>query len=362
MKTVYPIWLIHLPTSFFNRFGQRGHKTVAFATIISLVGITSYPLVAAAGFFSSPAAAATPRSESLQTLPILQARLSPMLLTNVGGPDPILDEDTLSADVSVYDIGDVVIPERDTISTYVVQPGDTLSEIASQFGVSPNTIRWANNIPARGGISVGQQLVILPITGVRHKVKKGDTLVSIAKKYKADADDIASFNGFDPGEALVPGTDIIVPDGEISVPTPTKPSKSGSFRSPAGSGGSSVSNGYFTRPVPGGILTQGYHDHYHALDISIPGGHATGTPILAAAAGTVIVADSTGYNGGYGEVTIIQHDNGTQTLYAHQSKIFVHVGDHVEQGQKIGAIGSTGHSTGPHLHWEVRGALTPMLY
>ena len=87
-----------------------------------------------------------------------------------------------------------------------------------------------------------------------------------------------------------------------------------------------------------------------------------GAPILAAASGTVIVAKSSGFNGGYGEMIIIQHDNGTQTLYAHLSSVKVSVGQQVNRGDVIGGMGSTGRSTGPHLHFEVRGAITPMLY
>ena len=329
--------------------------------------ITPSPLFA--GFFGSKAQADTPKGETLQNLPILQAHLSPMLLAQVENTDSITDEDSLEAPFFLYDEENIVLPERDAITTYVVQSGDSLSEIADKFDVSVNTIRWANNIPLKGSVKIGQQLVILPVTGLRHKVVKGDTLATIAKKYKSDAEDIASFNGFEVGEKLTAGEYIIVPDGEMNIPTeqikvkPSKNSTSNNGSKPVmTSEDMSVSGSYYSKPVVGGILTQGYHDRYHAIDISLPRGQAIGAPILAAASGTVIVAKSSGFNGGYGEMIIIQHDNGTQTLYAHLSSVNVSVGDTVSRGQVIGGMGSTGRSTGPHLHFEVRGAKTPMLY
>ncbi len=111
--------------------------------------------------------------------------------------------------------------------------------------------------------------------------------------------------------------------------------------------------GYFIDPVPGYRLSQGIHDN-NAVDLAI----GKGTPIHAAAAGRVLLARN-GYNGGFGNVVIISHPNGTETLYAHQSKIATHTGDTVYQGQVIGYVGSTGHSTGPHLHFEVHGARNP---
>lgn len=346
-------------------------KIAGSVIIGSLSAWMIYPSLVSAGWFGSSASAqVTPRVETLQTLPILQANFSPMTRAVADANVPITDDDALSVSFSLYDIEDIIVPDRDTISTYVVQDGDSLSEIADRFGVSSNTIRWANNIPAKTPIKVGQKLVILPITGVRHKVLKGDTLASIAKKYKSDADDIASFNGFEIGEKLTAGDYIIVPDGEMNIPTEqikTKPQKTTSTSLPTPSKPSinndtTVSGSYYSKPVAGGILTQGYHDRYHALDISLPRGQAMGAPILAAASGTVIVAKDSGFNGGYGEMIIIQHDNGTQTLYAHLSSVKVSVGDTVNRGEVVGGMGSTGRSTGPHLHFEVRGAKTPMLY
>lgn len=232
------------------------------------------------------------------------------------------------------------------ISVYVVRRGDTLSEIAEMFGVSTNTIVWANDIK-RGSIKEGQELVILPISGVRHTVKSGDTLKSIATKYKADLGDILSYNDLPSGAKLKAGDVVIIPDGVISV---SQTSLARTSRSQASQGYPTYA-GFYLRPIVGGRKSQGLHGN-NGVDLAAP----TGTPILASAGGKVIVSRAGGYNGGYGLYVVISHTNGTQTLYAHMSKNIVLSGQNVAQGQVIGAVGSTGKSTGPHLHFEIRGA------
>ncbi|PIR82545.1 hypothetical protein COU20_01970 [Candidatus Kaiserbacteria bacterium CG10_big_fil_rev_8_21_14_0_10_59_10] len=247
----------------------------------------------------------------------------------------------------------VVKPKNSTISIYVVREGDTLSGIAELFGVSANTIRWANNIPTSGMIRVGQTLTILPITGVQYTVKKGDTLSSIAKVYGGEAEEIAQFNGLEM-TALAVGSTIIIPDGTLALaPSPApRAARSSTARSSTASAPSSTpaQAGYYIRPLSGGTRTQGIHG-YNAVDIAAP----AGTPIMASAPGDVIVARSSGWNGGYGQYVVVRHGNGTQTLYAHASSVIVGVGQYVVQGQVIGYVGSTGQSTGPHLHFEIRG-------
>ncbi|MGB3921995.1 MAG: peptidoglycan DD-metalloendopeptidase family protein [Minisyncoccia bacterium] len=231
------------------------------------------------------------------------------------------------------------------ISVYVVRKGDTLGEIAEMFGVSRNTIIWANSL--RGStIKEGQELVILPISGVRHIVKSGDTLKSITTKYKADLDDVLSYNGLAADSKLKTGDVIIIPGGIVNAPTTLAQSgSSSSYPTYAG---------YYMRPIVGGKKSQNIHG-YNAVDIAAP----MGTPVFASAAGTVIVSRPSGYNGGYGLYIVVRHDNGTQTLYGHLSKVNVSVGQVVSQGETIGAVGSSGRSTGPHVHFEVRGAKNP---
>ena len=236
----------------------------------------------------------------------------------------------------------------DQISIYVVREGDTLSQIADMFRVSINTIRWANDIAPGESIQPGETLVILPVSGVRHTVKKGDTLASIAKKYGGDVTEVMSYNALASDAEIAVGDVVVVPNGEIVTPK-KKPSSGGK---PTSGGGPSIA-GYFMKPVSG-VRTQGIHG-YNGVDIGAP----AGSPIVAAAGGEVIVSRGAGWNGGYGNYVVIRHGNGTQTLYAHNSQNIVYTGDTVVQGQVIGYVGSTGKSTGAHLHFEVRGAKNP---
>lgn len=233
------------------------------------------------------------------------------------------------------------------ISVYIVRKGDTLSEIAKMFGVSANTIVWANDIKG-GVIKEGQELVILPISGVRHVVKSGDTLKSLATKYKADFNDILLYNGLASDSKIKPGDVVIIPDGVISAAQTSLASGSQTSLSYP------TYVGYYLRPIVGGRKTQGIHGQ-NGIDLAAP----IYTPILASANGKVIVSRTGGYNGGYGTYVVISHANGTQTLYAHMSRNNVSVGQEVTQGQIIGAVGSTGKSTGPHIHFEIRGAKNP---
>jgi len=248
------------------------------------------------------------------------------------------------------------------ISVYVVRPGDSLSQIAEMFGVTANTILWANDIPRGKSIQPGDTLVILPIVGVRHIVKSGDTIASIAKKYGANAEEITSYNQLASATDISVGATLVIPGGEVQSNPVIRTSvaasaKTSSTLSRSGARVGQVSKGCFgwlCDPVPGAIKTQGIHG-YNAVDLGLP----TGSPVLAAAAGQVIVSKSSGWNGGYGQYIVIRHPNGVQTLYSHISRNNVGVGEHVEQGQVIGKSGSTGKSTGPHLHFEVRGGTNP---
>lgn len=239
-------------------------------------------------------------------------------------------------------------PTSDQISIYVVREGDTLSQIAQMFGVSVNTVRWGNDIKG-SVISPGQTLVILPISGVRHTVKKGDTLQSIAKLYKGDLEEIKSYNHISESTSLAVGDVIIIPDGEIVQTTSSSPAPSRTIAVSS----SQAYEGYYIKPVPG-KRTQGIHG-FNAVDLGSP----VGTPIVAAASGKVIISRNSGWNGGYGKYIVIQHSNKTQTLYSHNSENIVFEGAEVVQGQVIGYVGATGKATGPHLHFEIRGAKNP---
>lgn len=260
-----------------------------------------------------------------------------------------------SGDAASTDITKVT-KKKSGISIYTVKEGDSLSEIAEEHGVSSNTILWANDIRDASTIRIGDELIILPVSGVQHKVASGETLQSIAKKYGSDVSDIALYNGIDEGVSLKVGAEIVVPGGAF--PSATKKvtasgvSKKSAGIAPKSSGG--ASSGKFGNPLPGGAITQANHG-YNAVDID----GETGDPIYASAGGTVIIAKGGGgYNGGYGNYIVIEHGGGVQTLYAHMSSLAVSEGT-VTKGEVIGYVGSTGKSTGSHLHFEVRGATNP---
>lgn len=316
------------------------------------------PLTASAGVFSSffdvfihPAEASVqPVAANSQTIALLDGATS----ANARGAAEtvIADQSALLPDSgplgSSADLEEVA-PTSDQISLYTVRKGDTLSGIANMYGVSVNTIIWANELK-NGVISEGQTLVILPITGLRYTIKNGDTVEKLSSRFNATAEDIFSYNGIAFGSKLEVGTEIIIPNGEIPAPVAAPVRKVAV--SLAGSGKSL--SGYYRHPLPTGIKTQGIHGH-NAVDIGAP----IGTPVYAAATGDVILSRSGGWGGGYGNYLVIAHPNGTQTLYAHFSSLAVGMGAHVTQGQVVGYVGSTGLSTGPHLHFEVRGAKNP---
>jgi murein DD-endopeptidase MepM/ murein hydrolase activator NlpD len=241
-----------------------------------------------------------------------------------------------------------IIPDRPRlgIMTYTVQAGDTVQAIAELFGLQPTTIMWADPAieDAPDLLRIGQVVTILPLDGVYHKVVEGDTLESIAEKYEVESDAIAScqYNHLEEsGYAITEGAYLVVPGGEKPYVPKVVTTYSGSV--PEGARGT----GRFQWPVLGSI-TQGYWYGHRAIDI----GAATGSAVLATDGGFVSFAGWTDV--GYGYLIVIDHANGFATYYAHLSSIYVSTGQAVERGQVIGGVGSTGWSTGPHLHFEVR--------
>lgn len=287
-------------------------------------------------------------AEGAQSMPLLAASLAVDDVPAKGGGSIVAYDGVLIPDASgqfAEKSGEQQIVGE--ISTYTVREGDTLSQIATMFGVSGSTILWANDIKNANLIKPGMTLVILPISGVRHTVGKGDTLASIVKKYTGDLNEVLAYNDITEGDLTV-GSIIVIPNGVVPVPvTPKAKPKSGVIASGSGSSG-------FMHPVPGSRRTQGIHG-YNGVDLAAP----VGTPVRAAAAGTVVVSRPSGYNGGYGQYIVIKHANGVQTLYAHLSQNNVGVGESVGAGENIGLVGNTGRSTGPHTHFEVRGAKNP---
>ncbi len=343
--------------------GEQAKKTIfiglkrkapyIFASIIFLTPV----LEVRAGFFSwleyltEDASANTSTVVNSQTMPLLQAVRNPSPSAKGGGEITMIDGRALLAEVGpIGSTADIDDRTNDQISIYVVHKGDTLGGIAKMYDVSVNTIVWGNDLT--GSIKEGQQLIILPISGVRHIVKAGDTIESIAKKYKGDVKEILQFNDLTVTEKLAVGDIVIVPDGELATPKPVvrKPN----LYNPAHDTSGPDYGLFFTKPLAIYNKTQGLHG-FNAVDLAAP----YGSPIYSAAEGTVIIARNSGWNGGYGFYVVIAHANGTQTLYSHASRVIAYEGQYVSRGQVIAYLGSSGKVTGPHLHFEVRGAKNP---
>jgi murein DD-endopeptidase MepM/ murein hydrolase activator NlpD len=234
---------------------------------------------------------------------------------------------------------------RNKVIDYVVEEGDTISGIAQKFDISVATILWSNNLTYYSVIRPGKSIKILPTTGLLHKVKKGESLSTIAKKYKSEVDKILEANKLSSVDQVAIGNNLIIPDGvkpAAVVTTYTKPSSI--FNTPKNVN----TNTRLLWPSSARRITQYYWWRHAAIDIGAP----LGTPIYAAESGTVTTAGWS--RGGYGYYLIVDHGNGMQTLYAHASKLYVKKGEKVSRGQTIMAMGSTGWSTGSHLHFEVR--------
>jgi murein DD-endopeptidase MepM/ murein hydrolase activator NlpD len=249
-----------------------------------------------------------------------------------------------SLDFSDYGIQTQVSQKpRDQVISYTVEKGDTLSTVADKFGISTDTIRWANNLKT-DDLSIGDTLKIPPVTGIVYKVQEGDTIQSIAKKYKTDAQKIVNFpfNDFADLEtfALNVGQTLIVPDGVPPAAAPIAFTAPSFLTAPMGTG-------RFLWPT-NGMITQ-YPIWYHmAYDIANP----SGPGVMAADNGVVVYVGFDRY--GYGNNVIIDHGGGISTLYGHMFEYYVSVGDRVSRGQVIGKMGSSGRSTGTHLHFETR--------
>lgn len=293
----------------------------------------------------------------------------------LGGTIDSTDPNSDNSQYSPSPEGDNSSPENNIMNQkviYEVQDGDTISSIAKDFGVSVNTILWANKLSSGSVIRPGDKLVILPIDGVIYTVKDGDTLSAIADKFKGDPDKIVEFNNLLSADNLVPGQEIIIPDGEMPItlkPRSNNNSNSSPIRRSSYCYGNIPDDNYFTMPTSG--HDWGRRHDCDGVDIS----NVCGTPIRAAADGQVIYESFTPStwrwaNGGYGDNIRILHPNGITTLYGHllYGSAQVDFGDYVKQGQIIAYMGGkpgfagAGNSTGCHLHFEVRGGNNPFAW
>lgn len=287
-----------------------------------------------------------------------------------GGPI-VVDQIVVAPQANPY----TAIPSRERrgVITYTVQAGDTLFGIAAQFGLRPESILWANYDSLEDNphlLKPDMDLAIPPVDGIVYTVAEGDTVESIAEAYKVTPDavyvDGYEWNLLRPGEQPFVGASLIIPGGSRefkawtisaaeNAPKTNSYDSSGAVVARGNIGacgdvaGGLAGTGFFIWPAPKHWVSGNNYTGWHpAIDIAAK----LGDPIYASDNGVVIYA---GWNNwGYGNLVVIDHGNGWQTWYAHNSEIYVSCGQNVYQGAVIAAAGSTGRSTGPHLHFETR--------
>ena len=295
-----------------------------------------------------------------QTVPASRASIPEVLMD--AGVHEMVPPPLLTRRVNPH----TLIPSRprQEVITYTVRSGDTLFGISEKYGITPETVLWGNPIlkddPHK--LSPGQELLISPVTGVLRVVYSDDTIEGLAAAYHANVDDILNWpgNNLDPeNPVLVEGTVLVVPGGERdfvqwTVPRITRaqrnplPTGAGPGACAGGYAGGAVGSGGFIWPAGNNYLSGfGYSSYHRGIDIAT--GH--GATIYAADSGVVMFAGWS--NWGYGYMVVLDHGNGWQTLYAHLSQWNVGCGQSVYQGNVVGLAGSTGNSTGPHLHFEM---------
>lgn len=252
-------------------------------------------------------------------------------------PAPLLDG---YFDIRIEEVADPYLRRelatRPTIIMYTVRAGDTVSGIAKRFGLTIDTIRWSNPSLERNPdyLRPGINIKIMPVRGVYHCVAAGETIDGIATRYGVAVTDVVSYpmNHLSPGQPAPVGRCLVIPNGTKNVSRP-RPAL--------------ATNYAFAWPIVGSI-TQGYKASHRAIDIGAPYGSA----VYASRAGTVTHAAWA--QTGYGYTVIIDHGAGLSSLYSHLKGAWVHPGQKVSRGQLIGEVGSTGNSTGPHVHFEIR--------
>lgn len=297
----------------------------------------------------------TPEQQTyLENLSILKSQPSAEMIS-ADELETIVDQENLVQNNDILIKPDLVATKkvkqpRDSIIYYVVEIGDTVSTIADKFDISVNTILWENNLSAYSLIRPGDKLAILQVSGVTYKVKSGDTVDNIAKNFNVESSAILEINKLANNNRLKIGDQLIIPGGkknsyakhpvvhyngltaitDLLKPKAIKPLRGNKMN----------------WPTVGYRITQYYSWGHHGLDIANKGG----TPIYASDAGTIEVV---GWGRGYGNQIVVNHGGGKKTRYAHMSKFYVKKGQSVGKGEAIGAMGSTGRSTGPHLHFEI---------
>ena len=227
--------------------------------------------------------------------------------------------------------------QRAEIITYRIKSGDTLWDIAAAHDIDVDTIRWSNPAVAQNPDSVplGSELVILPVKGAYVTVQPGDTVARLAERWGVAPEDIANYpaNHLRAGEEPQSGARLVIPNGRLDVNlAPPGPPPTGFL---------------YAWPIRG-TVTQGYGSGHSAVDFGAP----YGAKVYAARGGRVVLRQWSA--DGYGFLVIVDHGDGSRAYYSHLKGAWANVGDWLPRGGLVGEVGSTGNSTGPHVHFEIR--------
>jgi murein DD-endopeptidase MepM/ murein hydrolase activator NlpD len=319
----------------------------------------------------SPAALAGPPSMEEVSLSLLQHAAAEPVVTVTPDPGHGFFSNRTSSPNAITRAANplTTIPERVRLDviTYTVQPGDSVFGIALDFKLSPYSIVWSNMEALQGApwlISPGLTLYIPPVDGAYHTVMAGETPSTIAAAYRVSTETLYNiWNTVEPGETLAEGALLMIPGGTggdfdwdppppptpVIVAAPASPGRTPVPMSPSvyqpASGSFILPTGSYA--VSGWVFRDRRNPRHQGLDYRC----RLGDPIYAADSGTVIYA---GWGGGYGNLVQVDHGNGFVTYYAHFTAFAVVNGQGVAQGQVVGYCGSTGYSSGPHLHYEIR--------
>ena len=231
---------------------------------------------------------------------------------------------------------------------YTVKEGDTLTSIASRYGVSMMTVWWANKLTSKDALKAGRDIIIPPVNGLVVTVAAGDTLDSLAKANKITVDQIVATNELEDTNLIV-GQVLVLPGAKgAPMPTATPAPTAKPRTSSGGAGGGFVPvAGSWAWPVPGGYISQYFHYGHYGVDIA----NDYGSAIVSPRDGTVVFAGWKSNGGGY--QVWINHGNGIYSAHHHMSAVLVSTGDFVAKGQRVGRVGQSGWASGPHDHFEV---------
>lgn len=312
-----------------------------FMTRQAAMAVPGAPVAQATLQEVSPAPAATSRSLLAAHLEELQ----PSTMVTAESGSRSLNRYPLSASGRTRSDADAAGPR---VIEYEVRPGDTLWEIAQRYEIDEATLRNVNPDLNPAALQPGQTIRVLTVQGTLHTVQPGEAVQTIADRYRVTTGSIAEANGLSDIHTIRVGQELIVPGATVPAPA------TGRARS------APVAAGWMW-PLSGPVTSHfgpRWGKMHSGIDIAAP----TGTPVAAARAGTVAYAN---WDGGYGLSVIIDHGDGTLSRYAHASTILVNPGECVDRGDAVIRVGSTGFSTGPHLHFEIIAgdeALDPLAY